>query len=247
MLFNMYLVSDKNVRDTSGIATGAAQQRHPMRPRAEDLYQEALAADAEAEAEIHFLEQGLLTVQELALLHHPVQLEIECFDTNGYYDTVFLTVERADYEASHDHLIELLNNFCPFEKWIWVRVEATPDPDQVDWLPARYVNEKFLYDRDLWRQYMLEHRIDELNEGRPLEDMCFDTLKIMVQELFKEDMLGLCAPIQDVDIDTWIDIVPNRRWRFSIWRTPFMPHRNGSPHSSAMDSSVVDALQTLTL
>lgn len=94
---------------------------------------------------------------------------------------------------------------------------------------------------------MLEHRADELNEGRPLKDMCFDTLKIMVQELFKEDMLGLGDPIQDVDIDTWIDIVPNRRWRFSIWRTPFLRHSNGSPHSSALDSSVIDALQTLTL
>jgi len=235
MPFNRYLVSDKR-HDTPAITTGAAQQRHPMWPRAEHLHREALAADAQVEAELQFLEQGLLTAQQVSLLHHPVHLQFECFDGIEYFDTFFTTIDRAGYYASHDHLFELLDNFCPFETWIGLRVEATPDPDQVDWLPANYQELKTVYDRDLWHTYMLENHGDRLDEGWRLEDLCYDTLSVSVQEIFKEDMLGLGDPIRDVDIDTWRDIVPNRRWKVSIWRTPYSPQRGDSP-------SVSDALQ----
>ena len=69
---------------------------------------------------------------------------------------------------------------------------------------------------------MLEHRIEALDEGARLQDLCFDAARARLQQLNEEDMLGLHVRRlpPDVDAETLIGRVPDRVWTFSIHRRP---------------------------
>ena len=77
---------------------------------------------------------------------------------------------------------------------------------------------------------MLEHRIEALDEGARLQDLCFDAARARLQQLNEEDMLGLHVRRlpPDVDAETLIGRVPDRVWTFSIHRRPRRLLQRGS-------------------
>jgi hypothetical protein len=168
-----------------------------------------------------------------ALERQPVPYELACFDAlrgNDRRMRDFGTLDRAGYYRDNDQLFNVLTDFVPFEDWIDLHVWASPDaglvanspPTQPDRYDAHTHGGVLVYDRDACEADMLEHRIEALDEGARLQDLCFDAARARLQQLNEEDMLGLYVKHlpPDVDAETLIGRVPDRVWTFSIHRRP---------------------------
>ena len=94
---------------------------------------------------------------------------------------------------------------------------------------------------------MLENRMEELDEGARLEDLCFDAARARIQQLNEEDMLGLYVKHlpQDVDAETLIGRVPDRVWSFSIHCRPrrMVEERRVQEEAEAEHRVAFDALR----
>jgi hypothetical protein len=167
-----------------------------------------------------------------------VPYELACFDALRGNDRDYGTLDRAGYYQDNDQLFNILTDFVPFEDWIELHVWASPDPQELDRDQLdrdqldrdqldrdRYDATRggvLVYDRDACEADMLEHRIEALDEGARLQDLCFDAARARLQQLNEEDMLGLYVRHlpPDVDAETLIGRVPDRVWMFSIHRRP---------------------------
>jgi hypothetical protein len=173
-----------------------------------------------------------------ALERQPVHFELAWFDCHFRRMVETGTLDCAGYYQDNDQLFNMLTDFVPFEDWLDLHVWASPDPQELDRDQLdrdqldrdqldrdRYDATRggvLVYDRDACEADMLEHRIEALDEGARLQDLCFDAARARLQQLNEEDMLGLYVRHlpPDVDAETLIGRVPDRVWTFSIHRRP---------------------------
>jgi hypothetical protein len=126
-----------------------------------------------------------------ALERQPVPYELAWFDALRGNDRDFGTLDRAGFYRDKDQLFNVLTDFVPFEDWIELHVWASPDAQELD--RDRYDADGgvLVYDRDACEADIIEHRMEALDEGALLNNLCFDTARARLQQLNEEDMLGL--------------------------------------------------------